>query len=83
MQVSVSDDTQSLAALVKSAREEPVRVLEDGRAVAVIVSAERYERLNSTSLEDFSSFCDRMSAYAQSCGMNEQVLAELLLDDAR
>ena len=83
MQVSVTDPNQSLLGLARIAQREPVTLRENDRDVAVILSVADYQRLQTTELEAFGDFCDRMSAYAKSQGMTEQVLQELLADDER
>jgi PHD/YefM family antitoxin component YafN of YafNO toxin-antitoxin module len=83
MQISVIDDNQSLVSLARRAQLEPVTLREDDRDVAVVLSHADYRRLQSAELEDFAAFRRRMASYAESQGMTEGVLQELLADDAR
>ena len=49
--------------------------------VAVILSAEEYERLSALNRDEFERFCDRVAERAAARGMTEEKLAEMLADD--
>jgi hypothetical protein len=51
------------------------------RDVAVIMSADEYQRLVHLNVSEFQRFCDQVGARAQAAGMTEDVLQELLRDD--
>ena len=51
------------------------------RDVAVIMSADEYQRLVHLNVSEFQRFCDQIGEGAKAAGMNEQVLQELLRDD--
>ena len=78
--VSATDARQRLAALLDAAQREPVLIRRQNRDVAVIVSAEKYERMRQSSATDFQRFCDRIAAQAKACGMTASVLRKLLKD---
>jgi len=78
--VSASDAKQRLAALLDAAQREPVLIRRQNRDVAVIMSAEEYERIRGINLDEFERFCDRVSAQAKARGLTEKILADILKD---
>jgi len=78
--VSASDAKQRLAALLDAAQREPVLIRRQNRDVAVIMSAEQYERIRNLNTSEFQSFCDRVAGRAQARGLNQRVLNKLLKD---
>ncbi len=76
--VSATDAKQRLAALLDAAQREPVVIRRQNRDVAVIMSAEEYERMRDLNAAEFQRFCDRMGAQAKARGMTESVLKKLL-----
>ena len=80
--VSATDAKQRLAALLDAAQREPVVIRRHERDVAVILSAEEYDRLRALNADEFQRFCDRVAAQAAARGLTEEKLAEILADDA-
>jgi prevent-host-death family protein len=78
--VSATDAKQRLAALLDAAQREPVMIRRQNRDVAVIMSAEEYERIRRVDIDDFQKFCDRVGAEAVKRGMTEEILADILKD---
>ena len=78
--VSATDAKQRLAALLDAAQREPVVIRRQNRDVAVIMSAEEYERIRDLNAAEFQRFCDRVGAQAKARGMTESVLKKLLKD---
>jgi len=78
--VTATEAKQRLAALLDAAQREPVLIRRQNRDVAVIISAEEYERIRKINVEQFQKFCDRVGAEAVKRGMNEEILAEILKD---
>ena len=78
--VSATDAKQRLAALLDAAQREPVVIRRQNRDVAVIMSAEEYERMRDLNAAEFQRFCDRMGAQAKARGMTASVLKKLLKD---
>jgi len=78
--VTATDAKQRLAALLDAAQREPVLIQRQNRDVAVIMSAQEYERIRGINVADFDKFCDRVGAEAERRGMTEEILAEILKD---
>jgi prevent-host-death family protein len=77
---SATDAKQNLASLLDAAQREPIVIRRQKRDVAVVLSAEAYDRLRDLSSQEFQRFCDRVSSQAAARGMTEDVLNELLED---
>ncbi len=78
--VSATEAKQRLAALLDAAQREPVVIRRQNRDVAVIMSAEEYERMRDLNAAEFQRFCDRVAGQAQARGLNEAALDDLLRD---
>ena len=59
--VSATDAKQRLAALLDAAQREPVVIRRHERDVAVILSAQEYDRLRGLNVAEFQRFCDRVA----------------------
>ena len=78
--VSATDAKQRLAALLDAAQREPVIIRRQNRDVAVVMSAEEYERMRNINASEFQRFCDRVGARAKARGLTESKLKKLLKD---
>jgi len=78
--VSATEAKQRLAALLDAAQREPVVIRRQNRDVAVIMSAEEYDRIRGAKVDEFEKFCDRVSAEAKRRGLTEKILADILRD---
>jgi prevent-host-death family protein len=80
--VSATDAKQRLAALLDAAQKEPIVIRRQKRDVAVLMSAEEYDRLRGFNAAEFQSFCDRVASQAAAGGMTAEKLQAILADDA-
>ena len=78
--VSATDAKQRLAALLDAAQREPIVIRRQNRDVAVIMSAEEYERIRDLNAAEFQRFCDRVAAHAKARGLTESALKKLMKD---
>jgi prevent-host-death family protein len=79
--VEAPTDNPKLLELLDEAEHEPVLIQRSEKDAAVILSAEDYRRLRASEAESFHELCVKMSAYAQSRGLTEEKLAEILADE--
>ena len=79
--VSATDAKQKFAALLDAAQREPVVIRRHDRDVAVLLSAQEYERLRDLNMQEFQRFCDRIGEQAAGRGLTQTLLNELLTDE--
>jgi antitoxin Phd len=78
--VTATDAKQQLAALLDAAQREPVVIRRQKRDIAVILSAEEYDRLRAFNVAEFNHFCDRVAGKATSRGLTARKLQQILHD---
>jgi prevent-host-death family protein len=78
--VSATDAKQRLAALLDAAQREPVLIRRQNRDVAVIMSAEEYDRIRGVNHVELKRLCERVSQQAAARGLTDETLAKLLED---
>lgn len=79
--VSATQAKQNFAALLDEAQRAPVRIQRHERDVAVLVSAEEFEEIRKLRVRELTRLADEMSRYAESQGMTDEVLQQLLADE--
>jgi prevent-host-death family protein len=78
--VTATDAKQRLAALLDAAQREPVVIRRQKRDVALILSAEEYDRLRAFNVAEFDRFCDRVAGKAAARGLTASKLQRILRD---
>ena len=76
--VSATYAKQNFAAVIDAAQHEPVRIRRHDRELAVLVSAEEYEQMRMMRIEKALRFTEKTSRYAESKGLTDTRLDELL-----
>ena len=66
--VSATDAKQRLAALLDAAQREPVLIRRQNRDVAVIMSAQEYERIRRINIDELERTMDRIERSSGSAG---------------
>lgn len=78
--VSATHAKQNFAALLDQAQREPVLIQRHERDVAVLVSAEEYERMNMDRWAEFNRLSAIAAEQAKANGLTEEILAEILAE---
>jgi prevent-host-death family protein len=81
-EISATQAKQQFAALLDAAQRGPVRIKRHDREVAVLVSAEEYEKIHKMRVEELIRISDENGRYAASQGMTDQLLEQLLADES-
>jgi len=82
MQIDLDQAVEpNLSTLLDAAQREPVFLQRGSRGSAVIISAERYEQIRQAAIDELNELCDTISDRAQSQGMTDSELEELLKND--
>jgi prevent-host-death family protein len=79
--VSATHAKQNFAAMLDQSQREPVRIQRHDRDVAVLISAEEYERIHKMHVEELIRLSEENGRYAESQGMTDELLAKLLADE--
>jgi len=79
--ISSSDARNNLGALLEKAQHEPVAIQKQGRNAAVLLSYSDFERLTSAHRMAFQAICDEVGAKAESRGLTEAKLIEILAEN--
>jgi prevent-host-death family protein len=79
--VSATHAKQNFAAMIDLSQREPVKIRRHDRDVAVLVSAEEYEKIRRMKAQELIRASDEMARYAESQGMTDELLDQLLADE--
>jgi PHD/YefM family antitoxin component YafN of YafNO toxin-antitoxin module len=66
--------------MLDKSQREPVRIQRHERDVAVLVSAEEWERMNRERWAEFDRLAALAAAQAQASGLTEEILQEILAE---
>ncbi len=80
--VSASEAKQNLGAILDSAQREPVTIRRQKRDVAVVLSAQEYERVCAQNRDEFLRVAERLSRHATAQGLTKSKLDEILADES-
>jgi prevent-host-death family protein len=78
--VSATHAKQNFAAMLDLSQRGPVRIRRHDRDVAVLVSAEEFERLRKDRWAEFNRLGATAAEQAKAAGLTEETLAEILAD---
>jgi prevent-host-death family protein len=78
--ISATKASQNFAATLDAAQREPVRIQRHARDIAVLVSAEEYNRLYRNRWAEFNRLSAIAAEHAKKNGLTEEVLAQILAD---
>jgi prevent-host-death family protein len=79
--VSATHAKQNFAAMLDQSQREPVRIQRHERDVAVLVSAEEWEKVHKMRVDELIRFTEETGRYAASKGMTDELLEQLLADE--
>jgi antitoxin Phd len=78
--ISATDAKQKFAALLDTAQREPVRIQRHDRDIAVLISAEEYNRIRSDRWAEFNRLSNLAADQAEANGLTPEILADILAD---
>jgi prevent-host-death family protein len=81
-EISATQAKQQFAALLDAAQRGPVRIKRHDREVAVLISAEEWEKVHKMRVEELLRISEENGRYAASHGMTENLLEKLLADES-
>jgi prevent-host-death family protein len=79
--VTATEAKQGLSSVIEWAANEPVVIRRQKRDVAVVMSMREYERLARLNLKQFQLFSQKTGERAESAGLTEAILADMLHAD--
>jgi PHD/YefM family antitoxin component YafN of YafNO toxin-antitoxin module len=79
--VSATYAKQNFAAVLDLSQREPVQIRRHERDIAWIVSNEDFEKLRRLRAQELIRFTEETSRYAESQGMTDELLEQLLADE--
>ena len=79
--VSATHAKQNFAAILDESQHGPVRIQRHDRDVAVLVSAEEYEKIHQLRVKELLRLTEETGRYAASKGMTDELLEKLLAEE--
>ncbi|MGD0800052.1 MAG: type II toxin-antitoxin system Phd/YefM family antitoxin [Terracidiphilus sp.] len=79
--VSATYAKQNFAAILDLSQREPVQIQRHDREIAVVMSATEYENVQLLRAQELIRLSDEMGRYAESQGMTDELLEQLLAED--
>jgi prevent-host-death family protein len=79
-EISATEAKQKFAALLDAAQRGPVRIRRHDREVAVLISAEEYERMVSDRWREFDRLSALASEQGKATGLTDEILQEILAE---
>jgi antitoxin Phd len=76
--ISATNAKQKFAALLDAAQREPVRIQRHDRDIAVLISAEEYDRMRSDRWAEFNRLSKLAADQAEANGLTPETLADIL-----
>ena len=76
-----TDHHVNLADILVTAQSEPVILRQESEDVAVVLSMKEYEDYRRAKVADFQQFCDAVGGKAESRGLTEEKLNNILSED--
>lgn len=81
-EISATDARNRFGQLLDAAQSTPVRITRKGRAVAVMMSAQHYARLQGAAWEHLAATMDTLAAQAADNGLTPAALDVILSDES-
>jgi prevent-host-death family protein len=78
--VSATHAKQNFAAMLDQSQREPVRIQRHERDIAVLVSADEFEKIHQLRVRELLRLTEETGRYAESKGMTDELLEKLLAD---
>jgi prevent-host-death family protein len=78
--ISATKASQNFAAMLDAAQREPVRIQRHQRDIAVLLSAEEYDRLHRNRWAEFNRLSAIAAEQAKKNGLTEEILTQILAD---
>lgn len=78
--VSATEAKQKFAEIIDAAQREPVRIRRHERDLAVIISAEEYERIRKGRWAEVNRLATLVAGQAKANGLTEEILAQILAE---
>jgi prevent-host-death family protein len=79
--ISAPEADRAFNQVIDQAQHEPIMIRQQNRNVAVILSIEEYQRIIQTNIQEFQQFRANIGYKAETQGLSEEKLQELLNSD--